>query len=78
MKAIVTRQNADGTYDCVGMNNRTVVGPYKTRWGLRRYGVEYHLEKWAMQGPRKQVRIELFYGDNLQKETPDRVDFVQF
>lgn len=61
MKAIVTRQNADGTYDNVGMNNRTLFSQYRTKVGLIHYGV-----KRFANG--KKCRVELFrdneiYGD---------------
>lgn len=35
MKAIATLRNADGTYDTVGMNNRTITPDLKTTKGLR-------------------------------------------
>jgi hypothetical protein len=40
MQYIVTRQNADGTYDEVGMRNRTVVSGYKTYAGALRYAIK--------------------------------------
>lgn len=43
MKYLVTRQNADGSFDSVGMNNRTIVSGYKTyhnafRFAIRPFG----------------------------------------
>lgn len=37
MIAIITRQNADGTYDQVGMRNRRVSAEYKSVGNLCRY-----------------------------------------
>jgi hypothetical protein len=39
MKAIITRQNADGTYDEVGINNRMLRSEYKSIKSLLRYGI---------------------------------------
>jgi hypothetical protein len=51
MKAILTRQNVDGSYDTVGMNNRTIVGPYKLLRTVNQRAREF--------GGRR-VQIELF------------------
>ena len=40
MQYIVTRQNADGTYDEAGMRNRTVVSGYSTWAGALRYAIK--------------------------------------
>lgn len=40
MQYIVTRMNADGTYDEVGGRNRTIISGYKTRAGALRYGIK--------------------------------------
>ena len=37
---IITKQNADGSYDEVGMRNRTLITGYKTMAGALRYGIE--------------------------------------
>lgn len=52
---VLTRQNPDGTFDEVGMNNRTVVSGYKT------YRNAY---KWAINpfGNGRLVRVEEFAG----------------
>jgi len=56
MRAIVTKQNADGSYDEVGMNNRTIIGPYK------RYGT---INKYArLYANGKMYRVEL-YADRI-------------
>jgi hypothetical protein len=39
MKAIITKQSSNGTYDEVGMNNRALFSHYKTERGVIRYGV---------------------------------------
>ena len=53
MRAIITRPNEDGSYNEVGMNNRTVTGQYKTKKGLLRYGIPDHFKG--------KLRIELFH-----------------
>jgi len=53
MKAIITRQNKDGTFDNVGMNNKMITGEYKTKKNLLRYGIPEHFKKHT-------CRIELF------------------
>ena len=40
MQVIVTKQNNDGTYDEVGMNNRALFSQYKTISGAIRYGAK--------------------------------------
>lgn len=66
MKAIITRPNSDGTYDDVGMNNRTVVGPYKLLNNLIRHGTPQHFKG------KGRLRYELFYGDSILPEKPDK------
>lgn len=39
MQAIITKRNADGSYDNVGMENRTVTKQYKTARNLLKFGV---------------------------------------
>lgn len=51
MKVIATRQNPDGTYDEVGMNNCRLFSQYQTINGALRYAVR----NWT--GP---VRFEFF------------------
>jgi hypothetical protein len=58
IKAIVTKQNADGTFDEVGMNNRTIIGPYK-----RLSTILKHADEWA--GPNKTIRVELYRNTSL-------------
>lgn len=36
---IVTRQNADGTFDEVGMNNRMLISDYKTYRNAYKYAI---------------------------------------
>ena len=68
MKAIVTRKDKDGYYDEVGMNNRTVVGPYKTERGLLRYGMPSHFKG--------ELRVEIFYSDSILQEKADKTVYV--
>lgn len=63
MQYIVTRQNADGTYDEVGMNNRAVISGYKTYAGAVRYGIKPF-------GRGVTVRVEV-YPSNLYKAPVD-------
>ena len=55
MKLILTRQNPNGTYDEVGMNNRTVITGYKTV----RNAIKYRVLPFGQGRP---VRVEE-YGD---------------
>lgn len=57
---LCTKQNADGTFDEVGMNNRTIISGYKSWSTALRYGVR----RWAGEG--RCVRVEVYYGDNVQ------------
>jgi hypothetical protein len=60
MKYIVTRKNADGTFDEVGMNNRFVDSRYASLRTLLRYGVP---AAWRTAGIRVEVfQSERFYG----------------
>jgi len=67
MKAIITRQNKDGSYDDCGMNNRFLTGEYKTLKGLFRYGVPKHKGVY---------RVEVFYGDSIYGE-PFCVKYIE-
>ena len=62
-KVIVTRQNSKGTYDQVGMSNRTIVSDLKTVKGILN---RLHKYKWLQVG--QMVKLEYFdnnsiYGD---------------
>jgi hypothetical protein len=67
MKFIITRQNSDGTFDEVGMNNRYVTGGYMSQRTLIRYGIPMH---WQLAG----VRIEGYKRDSVLGE-PDWVSY---
>lgn len=41
MKAIVTKQNLDGTYNEVGMNTRCVLGPYVNKSFIQKKARNY-------------------------------------
>jgi len=63
MRAIITRANPDGSFDEVGMNNRTVTKSYKTRRGLINHGLPANFKG--------RLRIEIFpsdrfYGDPIE------------
>jgi len=68
MKIIATKQNKDGSYDSVGMNNRTITSSYKTTSGFIRYGIPTHFYG-------NTLRLEVFYGDNVYKN-PDKIMIV--
>jgi len=60
MKYLVTRKNADGTFDEIGMTNRFVAGRYSSLRTLLRYGVS---AAWRTAGIRVEVfQSERFYG----------------
>ena len=52
-KYLVTRENADGSYDEVGMNNRCVVDGYKTFRNAFKYGINPF-------GNGKRVKVEVY------------------
>lgn len=64
MKAIITRQNKDGTFDSCGTNNRMITREYKTATNVLRYGIP---AIWLTQ----KVKIDIYYF-NIYKEVPDR------
>lgn len=68
MKAIITLQNPDGSYDEVGMNNRRVFGPLRSESTLLA-----RLKSWA---GKKAFRAEIFNGDSIYS-TPARTLFVE-
>lgn len=68
MKAIVTLQNEDGTYDSVGMNNRTVFGPYS-----RKTTIQVRARAWARD---RAHRIEYFWGDDLLDANHQSTEYV--
>jgi hypothetical protein len=53
MQIIVTKQNPNGTYDEVGMNNRALFSQYKTISGAIRYGAKPYANG-------KPCRVEFF------------------
>jgi len=65
MRAIVTHQNNDGSYDSAGMNNRLLTGEYKKLTNLMKHGIPEHFKNSGA------LRIELFYGSihNTPSET---------
>ena len=63
MQYVITRQNEDGTYDEVGMRNRTVVSGYKTYRGALQYAIKPF-------GRGTFVRVEV-YPSNLYKAPVD-------
>lgn len=52
---LVTKQNADGTYDEVGMNNRCIISGYKTYKNAFKYGINVF-------GNGKTCRVEVYNG----------------
>ena len=67
MKAIVTRQNPDGSFDEVGMRNRTLFSDLKTVRGV--------LRRARKLWPIGALRLEVFYGSVYGE--PSEVLFVE-
>ena len=61
MKIIVTRENADGTYDDVGTNNRALISGYKTLKNAMKFGVMPFANG-------KSIRVEIFPHGNIYAE----------
>ena len=59
MKVIVTRQNADGSFDDVGMRNRTLFSDLKTERGAEKRARRL----WPVGALRFEVFHGSFYGD---------------
>ena len=57
---LVTKQNADGSYDSAGMNNRCIISGYKTFRNAFKYGINPF-------GNGKTVRVEVYAGSVLGK-----------
>jgi hypothetical protein len=68
VKIICSRQNSDGSYDDVGMNNRFLTSQYNTVRGFIRYGIPT-----SYYG--NTLRLEVFYGDNVYRD-PDKTQYV--
>lgn len=63
MRAIVTRENPDGTFDNVGIFNRTITKAYKTEQQLLRYGVTPYAETSRSGWVRVEVFRRSIYGE---------------
>jgi hypothetical protein len=68
MLMIVTRPNADGSYDTCGLNNRTLVRGYKTREGALQHGVKPY-------GNGALVRVEVYPGERLYGDPKEVFDY---
>ncbi len=68
MKAIITKQNLDGSFDQVGMNSRVLVSHLKTEKGIRKWAKEY--------AKGKTHQIELWNSDNIYRD-PDKITVVK-
>ncbi len=62
MKVIVTRQNADGSYDECGMSNRFLASQYKTVQGALRHAAT---SCWARAAGGKAVRFEFVRDEHI-------------
>lgn len=60
MKGIVTLRNEDGSYDGVGMNNKTITPVLKTTQGIRNRAYLF-----AMTRKRVAVKIEFYSAERL-------------
>jgi hypothetical protein len=67
MRAIITRENRDGSFDNVGMNNRIVSRSYMSEAQLIRHAVV----PYAESSPTGWVRVEVFRA--TLHGTPDSV-----
>ena len=67
MKAIVTQRREDGSYDEVGTNNRRIVD------GKSLSGMHRRMKHWTWMRPGAPYRMEIFYGDTIHKDKPDKV-----
>ena len=67
MKVIVTRQNRDGSFDEVGMNNRALYSDLRTVGGVTRRA----RKRWPAGALRLEVFRGSFYGN------PSEVRFVK-
>jgi len=54
MSIVATRANEDGSFNSVGMNNRTIAPNYKQHWRLLNWCRNF--------GKNKSVRLEWFHG----------------
>ena len=61
MKIIVTKENADGTYDDVGMNNRALFSNYKTLKNAIKFGAVPYADG-------KKIRVEVYPTGNIYAE----------
>jgi len=68
MKIIYTRQNKDGSYDNVGMNNQRLTSKYTTTNGFLRYGIPDTFRGHTL-------RLEVYYGDNIHRD-PNKIMYV--
>lgn len=58
MTALVTRRRYDGTWPNVGMNDRTVIGPYRTIATINKHALNW--------GNGERLRVEIFIGTNIR------------
>lgn len=61
MKIIVTQENADGSYDEVGTNNRCLISGYKTLKNAMKFGVMPFANN-------KAIRVEIYPHGNIYAE----------
>lgn len=61
MKIIVTKENADGSFDNVGTNNRALFSNYKTLKNAIKFGAVPYADG-------KKIRVEVYPTDNIYAE----------
>ena len=66
MRAIITRQNADGSYDGVGMNNRYLTKDYRLQHNLLTFGLSARVGTY---------RVEIFHG-SIHRD-PSKILYVE-
>jgi len=67
-KYIVTKQNNDGSYDSVGMNNRCIISGYKTYKNAFKFGINPF-------GCGKTCKVEVYY--NTVQSNPTEVFYTK-
>lgn len=69
MKAIVSLKDTNGNYPTVGMSYRTVVAARDID------GIHLKAKRFAKG---KEYKAEVYYGDSIYKDKPDRVDYGNY
>lgn len=68
MKVVVTRQNSDGTYDEVGMNNKCLISHLKAKYAIDRHARAF--------GRGSRVRLEYYSDNEFYSEKPRKTYYL--